>query len=68
MKKQYAWKAKIKSPYGVETLLICKDKTKLQEELQKEMYKDFTIGNVEKSHRQYVTDGNTEIRYLPLHW
>ena len=68
MKKQYMWKAKVKSQYGVESLVLCKDKAKLIDELQSEKFKDFTIENIEKSNRHFVTDGNTEIHYKPLYW
>lgn len=68
MKKQYLWKAKVKSQYGVESLVLCKDKAKLIDELKQEKYSAFTIGKVEKSSQHYVTDGNTEIHHKPLHW
>ena len=66
MKNQYMYKAKVKSQYGVESLVLCKDKAKLIDELQSEKFKDFTIGNIEKSNRHYVTDGNTEIHFRLL--
>ena len=66
MKKEFMYKVKVKSQYGVQSLVLCRDKKKLEDELNSEKYKGFTIGNIDKSNKYYVTDGNNEIQVKVL--
>lgn len=64
--KKYLWKARVKSIYGVESLVMCSNKKILENEL-KDNYKGFAIGEIVKSKKHYVTDGNTEIHTKVLY-